>query len=107
MIPFGCKISVVNPLDKIFAFLFSFFFPLSSFNRKWLSSFLNPEHKQQWFGTLQKFLILNYYLSMFYFGLQTTSFLGAGSENSIVLGRFLETQVALREHVQHQLVDYT
>lgn len=44
---------------------------------------------------------------MFYFGLQTTSFLGAGSENSIVLGRFLETQVALREHVQHQLVDYT
>lgn len=41
MIPFGCKISVVNPLDKIFAFLFSFFFPLSSFNRKWLSSFLS------------------------------------------------------------------
>lgn len=37
---------------------------------------------------------------------RTSQFLEAGSEISIVLGRFLEIQVALPEHVQHQLLGF-
>lgn len=43
----------------------------------------------------------------FLLGCRQPQFLKAGSEISIVLGRSLEIQVALREHVQHQLLGCT
>ena len=43
----------------------------------------------------------------FLLGCRQPHFLKAGTEISIVIGRFLETKVVLPEHALHQLLDYT
>ncbi|GAY36959.1 hypothetical protein CUMW_025620 [Citrus unshiu] len=77
---------------------FSFSSPLSSFSSFRFSPICSlPERENGGFmprgvGEAVNGLSQNKFLQVVLVSPQTTSFLGAGSENSIVLGRFLETQ---------------
>ncbi|KAK9192271.1 hypothetical protein WN943_020887 [Citrus x changshan-huyou] len=78
---------------------FSFSSPLSSFSSFRFSPICSlPERENGGFmprgvGEAVNGLSQNKFLQVVLVSPQTTSFLGAGSENSIVLGRFLETQL--------------